>query len=577
MSNISSVFIEKVKQRAADNIVEIIDRRVKLKKAGKSFEACCPFHDEKTPSFKVSPDRGTFKCFGGCGKSGSGQGIDFIMRYERVDFPEAIKMLAAELNMGPVQYDAAGSGPTDHAARSRIMAMKAAMVSAASYYSNELAKNRDVMRYLLSRGINQNDLVDFKLGFAPKGGANLSSNLLGKFSDDVLISASLMAHDETRNRHYDFFYNRVMIPIRNEKGDIIAFGGRTLAGDSKRKYINSAQSDIFAKSNVLYGLYESIAMPGVHQERGIYNVTEGYFDVISAHRVGLTNTVAPMGTAVTEHHIKKLFQRSDKIRFIQDGDKAGIASILSGMKAAAPFLTPTKSCSAVLLPDGEDLDSLLLQPNGFDRVKSLIANELPVSEFIVKYLISVNKDSTEGRAKVVQEVNEIIDRINDQSLKLVMRDTLYKALDLDAGVVTGRKEVSRSPEKLFAALPSSMQKALSVVPENHCRLAGMLVNEPGWQRLIRLDADAMQAMGPPSKGLLELALNSGASAMVEESHPAHGVIRYLSCLAPTETGDQIDVIADFNEELAFHLEQLMSETICHSNGDRELTYQSPSH
>ena len=166
MPNISSVFIERVKQRAADNIVEIIDRRVKLKKAGKAYEACCPFHDEKTPSFKVSPDHGTYKCWGGCGESGRGQGIDFIMQYERVDFPEAIKMLAAELNMGPIQYDPAGSGPTDHAARSRIMAMKAAMVSAASYYSNELAKNRDVMRYLLSRGINQNDLVDFKLGFA---------------------------------------------------------------------------------------------------------------------------------------------------------------------------------------------------------------------------------------------------------------------------------------------------------------------------------------------------------------------------------------------------------------------------
>lgn len=549
MAKMKESFIERVKTVAAQNIVEIIDRRVKLKKAGASFKACCPFHEDKNPSFSVDPSEGKFRCFTGCeGSGGGGNAVDFIIRYERLEFPEAIKSLAHELGVGPVEYmENPEEVKRDAQEVKQAIAMKAALVAASSMYSIELSRDTETLRYLLGRGVTANDISEFNIGVTPKTANAITSELSARFSHDVLKAASLSSEDEGSGRKYDTFRNRLMFPVRNIKGDIVAFGGRRLDGEKQAKYINSATSVIFNKSATLYGLYESVKMPGANITRGVFDLTEGYMDVIAGHRYGFTNTVAGLGTSVTEDHIKMLFQRCDKIRLVQDGDEAGIESMKKAIKVAAPFLTPDKTITAVLLPDGEDIDSVLSRAGGVDAYKKLLSNELPMSEFIVKYLIGKNADTAEGQSKVAAEVNEIIGLICDENLKMTMRSTLYRYLGVTPDQVTDNSTPQESPSALFAKLNPAMQKAIQSVPKAHLVIAGLILKIPAWEKLLQLSDPVLEQLPKSSIELMNLCRGNGKIALTNASHPAHGLMRYLSSNVPQDVSEQVEIVAEFNE------------------------------
>lgn len=386
------------------DIVDIINRRVPLKKAGKDYKACCPFHHEKTPSFSVSVEKQMYKCFG-CGEGGGV--INFVMKFDNLGLVEAIETIAGESGISVV-YDK-NTKPVD----SRLARYRDLMQRVGQFYIQQLkqspAKNKAV-NYAKNRGISGEIAKCFELGFAPP-----SHNLLSEFEQDDqniadLKAMGLIADDQYRSgQYYDFFKDRLMFPIHNAKGNIIAFGGRALDNNVKAKYLNSPETPIFSKSKELYGLYHARKYS---RSIDYILVVEGYMDVVALHQAGISQVVAALGTATTTEHLNILLRTTGVIIFCFDGDKAGKKAAWRALNITLPVIKAGMIVKFLFLPDGEDPDTLVKKESSKVFVER-IENAQPLSQFLFSHIkAEVDFGTIEGKTLFLEKVSTLLGKIN---------------------------------------------------------------------------------------------------------------------------------------------------------------------
>lgn len=334
------------------DIVGLINKRVALKKAGKDYKACCPFHEEKTPSFTVVPTKQIYHCFG-CGESGGI--IDFIMKYDHLAFVEAIETVAGESGISVV-YDQTAK-PVDM----RFKRYNKLMEELSSFYQEQLktsAAKKKVVDYAKNRGVSGSIAKRFELGFAPPGWTNLFDAYKDSEESiqDLLTMGMIVPKKDKKDDYYDRFRDRLMFPIHNTKGSVIGFGGRVLSSKDNPKYLNSPETPLFSKSKELYGLYHCRKYS---RKIDAIIVVEGYMDVIALHQQGITNVVATLGTATTSSHLQVLSRTAETIVFCFDGDKAGRDAAWKALQTSLPAITAGLVIKFLLLPEGEDPDTLI--------------------------------------------------------------------------------------------------------------------------------------------------------------------------------------------------------------------------
>ena len=334
------------------DIVGLINKRVALKKAGKDYKACCPFHEEKTPSFTVVPTKQIYHCFG-CGESGGI--IDFIMKYDHLAFVEAIETVAGESGISVV-YDQTAK-PVD----TRFKRYNKLMEELSSFYQEQLktsAAKKKVVDYAKNRGVSGSIAKRFELGFAPPGWTNLFDAYKDseESTQDLLTMGMIVPKKDKKDDYYDRFRDRLMFPIHNTKGSVIGFGGRVLSSKDNPKYLNSPETPLFSKSKELYGLYHCRKYS---RKIDAIIVVEGYMDVIALHQQGITNVVATLGTATTSSHLQVLSRTAETIVFCFDGDKAGRDAAWKALQTSLPAITAGLVIKFLLLPEGEDPDTLI--------------------------------------------------------------------------------------------------------------------------------------------------------------------------------------------------------------------------
>jgi len=373
------------------DIVDLIDSYVSLRKAGQNYIACCPFHTEKTPSFTVSPDKQFYYCFG-CGAHGSA--IGFLIEHARLNFVEAVHELASRAGM-EVVYEQ-GSAPASIAAFDDLYQI---MAIAAQYFRQQLRQSETAINYLKKRGLTGEIARDFGLGYAPPGWDNLLKTL-GTNSDmrARLLKTGLIKQNESGHR-YDRFRDRVMFPILDQRGRVIAFGGRRLSdNEHEPKYLNSPETPLFQKSHELYGWYSA------RKTRPLKNiiVVEGYMDVVALAQYGIPHVVATLGTATNVRHLNRLFRHVPEIIFCFDGDEAGKKAAMRALETALPLLQGGHQVRFVFLPQGYDPDNLV-RVEGVQSFNSRIATATSLSQFLFDTLTQqVDMGSLDGRARLVE-------------------------------------------------------------------------------------------------------------------------------------------------------------------------------
>ena len=364
---ISEEILEKIKSQ--NDIVDVISERVRLKKAGRNFTGLCPFHNEKTPSFSVSQEKQIFKCFG-CGEAGNV--ISFVMKDKNLSFIEAVKYLAARANI-PLEF---GNGPRSKSAQKKDLLYKV-NVEAAKFFFSNLMNNQKAKEYFLNRGIKEETIKKFGLGYANDSWNNLMFYLRRKgISDEVLEEAGLISVNKEKGTKYDRFRNRVMFPVFDYQGKVIGFGGRVL-DDSKPKYLNSPETPVFHKGTNLYGL--NFATKNKLEQDYII-IVEGYMDLISLHQHGITNTVASLGTALTVNQARLLKRYVNKVIISYDADVAGQTATLRGLEILRNAGFDVK---VLKVPQGKDPDEFV-RNNGKEAFLRLVDNALPLIEYRIK-------------------------------------------------------------------------------------------------------------------------------------------------------------------------------------------------
>ena len=424
------------------DIVDVVDRYVKLRKAGTNFSACCPFHNEKTPSFTVSPAKQFYHCFG-CGAHGNA--IGFLMEYSGLAYPEAIRALAETIGLEVPETRSKAERPAGAEAGP---ALATRMMDALTYYRAELKKSRTAIDYLKGRGLSGEIAARYGLGFAPDGWQNLES-VFTDYGSPAMKETGLVidsepeagAGGERRSRRYDRFRNRVMFPILDARGNVIGFGGRVI-GEGEPKYLNSPETPLFEKGRELYGLFQ--ARRAIRDANQVI-VVEGYMDVVALAQHGVENAVATLGTATTPFHIAKLLKLADTVVFCFDGDAAGRKAAWRALEVALPGLADGKTVSFLFLPVEDDPDSFVRR-EGREAFQAALKTAKPLSQFLFSELASrVDLASEEGRAKLVAQATPLLSQIEAPALGAMLRKRLAELSGLEAGEVE-RLVPSRIPE-----------------------------------------------------------------------------------------------------------------------------------
>jgi len=386
------------------DIVEIINKRVNLKKAGKDYKACCPFHNEKTPSFTVAPDKQIFHCFG-CGESGSA--IDFVMKHDHLDFPGAIETIANESGL-QVVYEKGGDSNY-----SKTQEYFEIMKKVSDFYSLQIRSKKYqpiISAYAKKRGLSGDVAKRFEIGYSSPDW----SALYDHFKDDEvniekLVEMGLLVKKEKQEGYYDRFRSRLMFPIHNFKGQVIAFGGRSIDEDNQPKYLNSPETPLFSKSKELYGLFHARKY-----SRSVEHiiVVEGYMDVVSLHQHGVTNAVASLGTATTPQHIEILSKTSNNIVFCFDGDNAGKNAAWKALNIALPKIKAGLIIKFMFLPDGEDPDSIIRKESKL-AFEERVDNAITLSQFLFDHIKeAVNFETIEGKTQFLEKAFDLIKTID---------------------------------------------------------------------------------------------------------------------------------------------------------------------
>lgn len=390
-------FIQELLNRV--DIVDVVSKVVPLKKTGKNLMGCCPFHHEKTPSFSVNPQKQFFKCFG-CGAAGTV--IRFVMNYDGLTFPEAVRKLAESVGM-----EVPEERPGEKAKRERAKTLTDRMQMAADFYTEALRQNERAIDYLKGRGISGLTAARYGLGYSPDAWQSLKDVFGDQYEDPEMTEESgcgLVIVKE-QGRRYDRFRGRLMFPIRNPRGQVIGFGARTLNGDEHPKYLNSPETAIYHKGLEIYGLYEAA---DTIRKNGRAIVCEGYMDVIQLSQAGFTEAVAALGTSITSDHVRKLLKMVSKVYFSFDGDSAGQHALRRAMEAALPVVRDAQEVRFVVLPEEHDPDSLIKE-KGAHAFEEQLDRSLTLSEFFVHTLTEgKNLGTAEGRTQLLAEAKPLL-------------------------------------------------------------------------------------------------------------------------------------------------------------------------
>jgi len=439
-------FIDEVLLRT--DIVELVDARVKLKRAGKNYSACCPFHQEKSPSFTVSREKQFYYCFG-CGASGNA--ISFLMEHDRKDFIDSLKQLASAAGLSLPETREAGTPRESH------QPLFDMVEQAARHFEQQLrnAPARDrAVGYLKKRGVTGAIAKAFRLGYAPPGWDNLLQQLGGDPGQrELLLAAGLLIRNEQRQSVYDAMRDRVIFPIRDFRGRVIAFGGRVL-NDDKPKYLNSPESPIFHKGQELYGLYEA-------RQAGKLTrllVVEGYMDVVALAQFGITEAVATLGTATSTTHVERMFRMVPEVVFCFDGDAAGRRAAWRALENALPALRDGVSARFLFLPDGEDPDTLVRQEGAALFRARVDADAVPLTELLFRHLgEGLDLGSLEGRSKLATEAIPLLTRVPDSLFRTLLVQRLGELTALSPDVL--EKRMTQTPASAPAADTATSARA----------------------------------------------------------------------------------------------------------------------
>ena len=540
-------FIDDLIARA--DIVEVVGRRVQLKKAGREFKACCPFHDEKTPSFTVSPGKGFYHCFG-CGAHGTA--IGFLMEFEHMSFVEAIDSLASSMGVEVPRNE------SDRPAR-RYDELFSLMSSIEKHWQSSLRNDAAAARYLQQRGIDGETARRFGIGYAPDGW----SNVLDKFgktpeaAERLLASGLIIRKDN--GKHYDRFRDRIMFPIRDQRGRTIGFGGRAI-GDGEPKYLNSPETVLFHKGRELYGLYE--ARQALRQIDQLV-VVEGYMDVVALARHGIHFAVATLGTATTTEHLNRLFRLTDNVTFCFDGDRAGRAAAWRALENALPQVREGRQIRFVFLPEGHDPDSFV-NAFGAKAFTDAVDEGIALSDFLIEELSGqVDMNTVDGRARLAELAKPLIHKIPPG----VYRELLINRLAATIGL-TAAKLDKMLGEGADSDVITRQRRARGLLgrrgvggtgrPSVVRRAITLLLNHPGAGA--QLDVEKLAGVSRPGIDLLHALIETVqaepniTTAGLLERWRHHEEGRHLGKLAAVEVPDEEEF--DAAGELAACLEQL---------------------
>jgi DNA primase len=438
------------------DIVELIDARVPLKKKGRDYMACCPFHGEKSPSFSVSPTKQFYHCFG-CGAHGTALG--FLMEYDKLEFREAVKLLAEQVGMelpdtGEKQ-DGPGLGP-----------LYAALEQAQVVYRRELKDSTRAIEYLKKRGLTGDIASEFGIGYAPDAWDTLARSLgADNAGREALLQNGMVIKRESGSGIYDRFRDRIMFPIRDNRGRVIAFGGRIL-DQGEPKYLNSPETPLFHKGRELYGLYEARQ---ANRDLARLIVVEGYMDVVALAQAGIRIAVATLGTATTADHLHRLFRVVPEVVFCFDGDRAGRAAAWRALENALPVMQDGRDIRFLFLPDGEDPDSLV-RKEGREAFEARLGTAKPLSEYLVEHLTAqVDLATIEGKSKLNELAKPLFARLPDSVYRTLLEDRLASLTGLgrrQAGHLAGpapTPAMARTARPQFGAGMTPVRRAVTLL------------------------------------------------------------------------------------------------------------------
>ena len=540
-------FIDDLIARA--DIIEVLGRRIQLKKAGREFKACCPFHDEKTPSFTVSPSKGFYHCFG-CGAHGTA--IGFLMEFDHMSFVEAIEALAGMMGVDVPRDE------SDRPAR-RYDELFSLMGSVENHWQACLRDNPGAVDYLKQRGIDGATAKRFGIGYAPDSW----SDVLDKFGKTTEAAERLLATGlvirKDNGKHYDRFRDRIMFPIRDTRGRTIGFGGRAL-GDGEPKYLNSPETVLFHKGRELYGLYE--ARQALRQIDQLV-VVEGYMDVVALSRHGIDFSIATLGTATTSDHLDRIFRLTDNVVFSFDGDRAGRAAAWRALENALPQVREGRQIRFVFLPEKHDPDTYVNE-FGADGFMQAIDEGIALSDFLIGELSSqVDMTTIDGKARLAELAKPLINNIPPGVYRELLIDSLADTVGLSAAKLERMLGQARDSKNRPVPKPADAGKRRRSVsasgrPSVVRRAITLLLNYP--ESVNKLDIEMLAGVKRPGVDLLHDLIetvqkepNITTAGLLERwRHDDKG--RHLGKLAAIEVPAEEDF--DASAELAACLEQL---------------------
>lgn len=536
-------FIQELLNRV--DIVDVVDASVPLKKAGANYSACCPFHNEKTPSFTVSPTKQFYHCFG-CGAHGTALG--FLMEYQGLGFVDAVHELAKRVGMTVPQETRTVE---QVAAQKAAVGMHEALQVAMHYYRGELKKSEKAIAYLKGRGLSGEVAARFQIGYAPSGWQNLASVLPDYQSETLTVAGLVIANEQ--GKRYDRFRDRIMFPIHDQKGQVIGFGGRVLGGegdDAGPKYLNSPETPLFQKGHELYGLF--LARRAIREANRAL-VVEGYMDVVALAQYGIGYAVAALGTATTPFHITKLMRQTDDIVFCFDGDAAGRKAAWRAAMNSLPALTDGLKLSFLFLPPEHDPDSYVRE-HGKEAFERAMQGALSLSQYLVQKLSEENDlQSQESRVRFLNEAEPILKQIQAPRLGLLLRKRVAEL----AGMSLEELEVSLGLKQTAVRRTSQPARASRKPPTLVRRLLHMLLMKPS----LALQLEPRLLVGKAVEDevlrrMLELAVANPHLTSAALLHAVQGVLPdQLRTELSAELMEADDAL-ELQEEFAGALQQL---------------------
>ncbi len=476
-------FIQELLARV--DIVDVIERYVPLKKGGANYQACCPFHSEKTPSFTVSPSKQFYHCFG-CGAHGSALG--FLMQYSGLGFVEAVEDLAHSVGIqvpqvsDRVQFDRARKAP-----------LTELMARAARFYKDQLKSSPKAVDYLKGRGLTGEIAAKFGLGYAPDDWQGLQQ-VFPDYADSALVECGLVIENE-QGRRYDRFRDRVMFPILDQRGNVIGFGGRVI-GQGEPKYLNSPETPLFEKGRELYGLTH--ARQAIRDDDTVV-VVEGYMDVVALAQHGIGNAVATLGTATTPNHVHKLLRQASRVVFCFDGDAAGRKAAWRALEASLDQLGDDKSAGFLFLPPEHDPDSFV-RAEGPEALRRLVRQPTTLTEFLLRELKSdVDLATAEGRARLVHEAKPHLQKLAAPILRVQLAKAVAEAAAISQAEVEAQCGI-RPLARGRAAMPARRR---TIEVSQLKTLLKAVLRRP--ERAARLPLEALPAESPEGAVLHDIA------------------------------------------------------------------------